>query len=108
MSRHYTEDEALAAVARLDRPRLTAFVQTRVVQPIQTPHGPAFAQLDLSRMELACELCDDFDLDEDALAMVLSLVDQLHGMRGQMMRMLDALGREPEEVRARIRDRLAR
>ncbi len=106
MTRHYSEDEAIAAVARLTRPRLTAFVQQQVIRPIQTPQGPAFAQIDLTRMALACDLCDDFDLDEDSLSLVLSLVDQLHGMRADMTRILAALGDEPEEVRSRIRLRL--
>ncbi|MFB2530539.1 hypothetical protein ACEYYB_06380 [Paracoccus sp. p4-l81] len=107
MTRHFTEDEAIAAVARLTRPRLTAFVSQQVIRPIQTPQGPAFAQIDLTRMELACDLCDDFGLDEDALSLVLSLVDQLHGMRADLHRMLDAVRREPDEVRARIRSRIS-
>ena len=46
---------------------------------------------------------DAVDLDEEALNLVLSLVDQLHGLRGDMRAILDALAREPVETRVRLK-----
>ena len=39
--------------------------------------------------------------------MVVSLVDQIHGLRRELRLLGEAVAAEPPEVRARIRDRLA-
>ena len=49
----------------------------------------------------------DFDLDEDAAALVVSLVDQIHGLRRALRRLGEAVEAEAPEVRARVRGRLA-
>lgn len=108
MSAFYSEDEAIAAVARLTRARLARFVQAEVIRPADSGGRGVFRQLDLARMELLCDLCDDFDLGDEALGMVMSLIDQLHGTRGDLRALMQALGEEPEEVRVRIMGRIGR
>ena len=44
---------------------------------------------------------------EDAAALVVSLIDQIHGLRRQLRRLGEAVAAEPDEVRARVRARLA-
>lgn len=106
MRDRYSEDEAIAAVARLTRPQLSAFIKAEIVVPLQTETGPAFRQIDLVRMELLCELSEEFSLDEDALGIVISLIDQLHAVRGELHRVLQAVEAEPEDVRRRIAEAL--
>ncbi|MFC2967589.1 hypothetical protein [Acidimangrovimonas pyrenivorans] len=104
-----SEEEMLAAVARLDRPRLARFVRAEVIRPAEAGGGRmVYRQLDIARMELLCDLCDDFDLDDTALAVVMDLVDQLHGTRGDLVALMRALAEEPQEVRARVMARLTR
>ncbi|MDO6586549.1 chaperone modulator CbpM [Salipiger sp. 1_MG-2023] len=102
MSRKYTEAEAIASVDRLTIVQLRSFVEAEVITPTQTDTGPVFRQVDLARIELLCELSEDFDLHLDALGIVISLIDQLHGVRGSLRAVLDAVEREPENVRLRI------
>jgi chaperone modulatory protein CbpM len=45
-------------------------------------------------------------MDEEAAALVLSLVDQIHGLRRQLRGLGEALAVEPADVRDRIRARL--
>ena len=52
---------------------------------------------------LVADLAEGYHLDEEALNLVLSLVDQLHGLRGDMRAILDALAREPVETRVRLK-----
>ncbi len=106
MSDRYSEDEAIAAVARLTRPQLSAFIAAQIVVPLQTEAGLAFRQIDIVRMELLCELSEEFNLDEDALSIVISLIDQLHAVRGDLHRVLSAVETEPEDVRRRIAEAL--
>lgn len=101
-----SEEQVLEAVGRLDRARLTRLVQAEVIRPASAGGQAVYRQVDVARLELVCDLCDDFDLGEDALGMVLRLVDQLHGARSDLTALMRALAEEEEEVRARVRQRL--
>lgn len=103
MDRTYTEAEAIAAIDDLDGPRLVAFIRARIVQPVQAEAGrQIFREADLARLQLLVDLSDNYDLHEDALGMVMSLVDQLSTMRGDMRALMQAVATEPDEVRTRI------
>ena len=104
---YYSETEVVAQVQGLTVARLRAFVAADCLAPAERDGRLAFAEADLARARLLAELSQDFDLDEDAAALVLSLVDQIHGLRRQLRRLGEAVAAEPPEARARIRTRLA-
>jgi len=108
MSRQFSEAEAISSVTRLTRGRLTSFLRAQVVIPVHTEDGPMYRQIDLVRMELLCELTEEFELNDDALTVVMSLVDQLHGVRAELRAVLDAVAAEPAEVCDRICDAAGR
>jgi len=103
-----SEEETLAAVTRLDQALLARFVRAEVIRPADAGGRVVYRQVDIARMELLCDLCDDFDLNDDALGIVMDLVDQLHGARGDLLALMRALAEEEAEVRARIMGRLDR
>lgn len=103
-----TEEETLAAVGRLDRARLTRFVRIEVIRPADAGGRAVYRQVDIARLELLCDLCDDFELNDDALGIVMELVDQLHGTRSDLVALMRSLAEEADEVRARITARLGR
>jgi len=98
----YTEDDVIARITLLTRPQLISFVRAEIVMPLQSESGPVYRQIDLARIELLCELCDQYDLQEDALGMVMSLVDQLHGVRAELRVVLEAIEAEQADVRTRL------
>ena len=102
MTRHFSETEVVAILDDLNPARLRSFVAARVVTPLQTPHGQAFSEADLARLQLLCDLSEVYDLPDDALAMVMSLIDQLNTARGDMRALIQAVATEPDEVRGRI------
>lgn len=104
--RYYSETEVVARVEGLTVTRLRAFVATRCLAPIEHEGRLAFGEADLARARLLAELALDFELDEEAAALVVSLLDQIHGLRRRLRLLGEALTEEPEEVRARIRIRL--
>jgi len=108
MTVRFTHDEAVAAVGALSHRRLTRFVEAELVTPLQTAEGPAFHRLDLARLELLCELADHFDLDTDALGVIMGLVDRYHGVRAELRCVLEAVEDEPPEVRARLAEAIER
>jgi chaperone modulatory protein CbpM len=108
MTRYYSETEVVAEIRGLSVTRLRAWVAAECLVPAEREGHLAFAEIDVARLRLLADLADDFDLDADAAAVVLSLVDQIHGLRRQLRRLGEAVAAEPPETRARIRDRLAR
>lgn len=102
MTQHLSEDETLAAVPPLTRTRLAAWIAAEVVVPVPTPRGPAFRELDVARLALACELADEFELAADALALVLTLVDRLNRAEADLAALTRALASEQEDIRRRI------
>ena len=102
MSRYYTEQETITSVTRLTRSRLTTYVKHEFLSPTQSESGPVYDAADLARIELICDLSEQFDLKGDALGVVLSLIDQLHGVRGELRRVMAAVEAQPDEVRGQI------
>ncbi len=102
MTVRYTETQIVEAISRLTATRLTRFVQAEIVVPVQTEGGPRFRDIDFARLELLCELTDDLDLNEDALAVIISLIDQLHTARSELRRVLSVVQEEHEDVRQRV------
>lgn len=102
MTDTYSENQVVAAIARLTQQQLVSFVDARIVSPIQTADGPVYRQIDLVRIELLCDLTEQFELKDDALAVVISLIDQLHGVRAELQAVLDVIAAEPAEVRIRV------
>src|SRR5690606_40002377 len=96
--RHYTLSETLEAVSDLTAEQLERYVSSGVVVPVQSEQGPLFREIDLARLNLVVDLAEGYHLDDEALALVLSLIDQLHGLRGDMRAILDAVAREPAET----------
>ena len=106
MSRHFSRTETIAIVRDLTEGRLSAFMRARIVQPVTTEHGPAFREADLARLQLLCDLSECYEMGDDALVLVMSLVDQLHLMRGDMRALMTALASEPDELRRRLGGRI--
>lgn len=106
MTEHLTEEEVITAIPGLTRTRLVAFIETEVVIPLRrnAGAGPAliFRRVDLARIQMLCDLADDLELDEAALGVVVTLIDQLHAARQDLQAIARAVAAEPTDVRARI------
>lgn len=107
MSRVYSETEIVARVEGLTVTRLRAFVAAECVAPDEREGRLVFREEDIARVRLLSELAEDFDLDPEASALVVSLVDQIHGLRVALRQLGEAIGAEPDTVRGRVRARLA-
>ena len=102
MTEPLSEDDVIAAIAWLTPQRLGGFVAADLITPLQTEAGQVYRPVDLARLELLCELAEQFDLAEDALGIVVSLIDALHGARFSLQRVAEALAAEPADVRQRV------
>jgi chaperone modulatory protein CbpM len=107
-TRFYSETEVVAQVRGLTVAQLRAFVAAECLVPSEREGRLAFAEADIARARLLEELSEDFGVDAEAAAVVVSLVDQIHGLRRQLRRLGEAVAAEEPEVRARIGARLTR
>jgi chaperone modulatory protein CbpM len=101
-------DELLDRLVGLDRRELTRWVDNRWVLPELHGETWLFHEMDVARVELILEIRHEFAIDDEALPMVLGLLDQVYGLRRQLRRLCDALAAQPPEVQATIKNALPR
>jgi len=102
MTDWFSEDDVIITVTRLTRSQLVRFVEFDLVRPKQAENGYVFRQIDIARLELLCDLTQDLDLDETALGIVVSLIDQLHAARQDMAIMARVIDGLPNDLQNRI------
>lgn len=95
--------ELLDRVRGLDRRELVEWIENRWVRAELRGDTWLFHEVDVARVELIREIRHDFAIDDEAVPLVLGLLDQVYGLRRQLRRLCDALAAQPEEVRAAIR-----
>jgi len=100
-------DELMRRFAGLNSAELSHWVENRWVVPErETEEGGErwlFHEVDIARVELILDIRREFSVDDEALSLVLGLLDQVYSMRRQMRRLCDALEQQPPEIRDAIR-----
>jgi chaperone modulatory protein CbpM len=96
-------NELLGRVRGLDRRELVHWVENRWVLPEQRGDTWLFHEVDVARVELIWEIRHEFAIDDEAVPVVLDLLDQVYGLRRQLRRLCDALESQPNEVQEAIR-----
>jgi chaperone modulatory protein CbpM len=102
MTHRLSEDDVIARVTRLTRSQLVQFVAGNLVRPEPTAAGAAFGHVDIARLELLCDLSQDLDLDETCLAIVVSLIDQVHAARHDLAILARAIDGLPDALKSQI------
>jgi chaperone modulatory protein CbpM len=100
-------DELLARLRGLERRDLLRWVEYRWVLPERHSETWVFHEVDVARVELIFEIRRDFAIDDEAMPVVLGLLDQVYSLRRQMRRLCDAVAEQPEDVRDAIRKALS-
>ena len=105
-----SERDVVARVQHLTVTRLRVWVKQGWIKPAGKTIGEAaqaFSDADLARVALICNLEDELGFAEDDVPVLLSLIDQIHGLRFELKGLLDALEELPPDVRATVRMRIA-
>jgi chaperone modulatory protein CbpM len=99
----------VARLPGLQRTHLEHWIENGWVRPDGAAGRYAFREIDVARVRLIQQLRDDLEVNEAALPIVLSLLDQLYDARRRLRELADALGRTaPEPVRRQLADELAK
>jgi chaperone modulatory protein CbpM len=81
---------------------LVTWVERGWVRPAGGPPEWEFAEIDVARVRLVRDMRRDMDVPEESMALVLSLLDQVYALRGQLRAVARAVEGQPEPVRAAI------
>jgi chaperone modulatory protein CbpM len=100
-------EELVRSVAGLDARELTRWVENRWVLPERRENTWIFHEVDVARVELIVEIRSEFAVEEDALGLVLSLLDQVYDLRRQLGRLCDAVAAQPRDTQTAIERALA-
>ena len=99
-------EDLLLRVNGLEQRELTRWIENRWVLPDRRNDTWLFHEVDVARVELILEIRHEFAIDDEAVPLVLGLLDQIYDLRRQLRRMCDALAAQPPEVQAGIRKAL--
>ena len=88
---------------RLDQRELLRWIENRWVLPERRGQTWIFHEVDVARVELILEIRHEFAIDEEALPLVLGLLDQVYDLRRQLRRICDALAAQPRELQEAVK-----
>jgi len=102
-------DILVTQLSGLRRQDLERWISNEWVRPEGRDGNYVFQEIDVARVRLIQELRDEMQVNEEALPVVLSLLDQLYDQRRRVRELSDALGRiAPDEVRRNLARHLAK
>ncbi len=103
-------DELTRRFRGLDRAEVARWVENRWVlpEPQDGRRGQRwlFDEVDIARIALILDLKRQFAVDDEAMSLLLGLLDQVYSLRRQMRRLCNALQSQPPEIRDAIRKAL--
>ena len=85
--------EVTALFSDLTQVELVRWVEQGWVVPDAEGTAFVFREIDVARVRLIHDLRRDMDVGEDAIPLVLSLLDQIYELRSQLKEALRAAGR---------------
>jgi chaperone modulatory protein CbpM len=67
--------------SQIDGRTVQAWIEAEWLRPEGTGESCDFSEIDLARARLIADLRGDLGLNDDAIPVVLALIDQIHGLR---------------------------
>jgi chaperone modulatory protein CbpM len=103
-----TIETLVAQFSGLTRQDIEAWISNDWVRPDGGPGPYAFRQIDVARVRLIHQLRADMQVNDEALPIVLSLLDQLYDQRRRMRDLSQALLRiAPVDIRKMLSTHLS-
>jgi len=97
-----TEKEAINRIHGLTVRSLRIWVKQGWLSPPRGPSGYVFEEIDIARLHLIKQLKTDLAVNNDAVPVVLSLIDQIHGLRHELKSLAHAIESQHEDIQHAI------
>jgi chaperone modulatory protein CbpM len=85
-----------------DAAELTRWIESGWVRPEDSEGGWLFHAVDFARVRLIVEISHELAIDDEAIPVVLSLLDQVYGLRRELTALCGAVAEQPDPVREAI------
>jgi len=102
------EQKVLLRIKGISAVQLRVWVAQEWVKPAQSESAAAFNDADLARIQLLHLLDNQLDVGREAIPIILSLIDQVHGVCEKMQVISDAIDAQPDDIRTEILERVRR
>lgn len=97
------EEDVARRVGTVSVSELRLWVAQGWIAPEGEGAPALFDEIDIARVRLVAELREDCALPDAAIPVVLSLLDQIHGLRRELKSLAAAIDTAPEDIRTRIK-----
>lgn len=94
--------QQLAAEIEISEGEITGWIEQKWVLPGEDGGRLLFDDADQARVRLIAELRGDLGINDDALPVVLRLLDQVYGLRQVLDQLREAIAALPDEARGEL------
>lgn len=101
------ERDVVELIVGLAPGELRAWVKAGWVRPRRSGNRRVYREIDVARVRFIQEIRTELRVSDEAVPVVLSLIDQIHGLRGTLRALAEAVQAEPEPVRRSIAVRVS-
>jgi len=98
----WTEAQVLTLISDLHREDLQVWTAQGLVRPALSETECVYGEIDVARLRLICQLRRDLEIPEDIIPTVLSMIDQIYGLRHELRDLVRAIEAQPADVRQNI------
>jgi chaperone modulatory protein CbpM len=88
--------------ARLDPQELEAWLEAGWLSPGRAKDALLFSDIDSARAQLIRDLKTDMGVNDEGIAIILDLLDQIYGLRGRLRNVVSAISVQHDMVRRQI------
>ena len=81
---------------------IETWVEEGWLRPQRPDQGLVFTEMDVSRAQLIRDLREDLGVNQEGVAIILDLIDQMHGLRKTLRELCEAVGGQPTDLQQRI------
>jgi chaperone modulatory protein CbpM len=97
------EEDLVMQIESLSVQRLHRWIRLGWVRPERVEGSPIYHEVDVARVRLLHDLESAAEFDEDTVPLILSLLDQIHGLRHELRALAAAVDEQPTVLRERIK-----
>ncbi|MBY5652412.1 MerR family transcriptional regulator [Rhizobium leguminosarum] len=87
---------------KIDIAQLDLWIEQGWVIPETSGGKRQFRDADVARARLILDLMGNMGVNEAGVDIVMELVDELHGLRGTMGKLMTAIGKQEQDVQRRL------
>jgi chaperone modulatory protein CbpM len=97
-----SEKDVVDALGQISAARLRTWIRRGWIQPGRQGRRVVFTEIDVARARLVSHLTERLKVSDDEVPVILSLMDQVYGLRRALRTLGRAVEAQPEPVRADI------